>query len=171
MRSPSPAPDQRRSQFQLLRTRRFLPFFVTQFLGALNDNLFKNALVLLLTFQAAQTSTLSSGLLVNLAGGVFILPFFLFSATAGQLADKCARSRIIRLVKLLEIGIAAVGAAGFARGGVTLLFAALFLLGAHSSAFGPVKYSILPQQLYDSELVGGNALVETGTFVAIVRPV
>jgi MFS family permease len=137
MRSPSPAPDQRRSQFQLLRTRRFLPFFVTQFLGALNDNLFKNAFVLLLTFQAAQASTLSSGLLVNLAGGVFILPFFLFSATAGQLADKCERSRIIRLVKLLEIGIAAVGAASFARGDVTLLCAALFLLGTHSSAFGP----------------------------------
>ena len=155
-------------QFQLLRTRRFLPFFVTQFLGALNDNLFKNAMVLLLTFQAAQSSTLSTGVLVNLAAGIFILPFFLFSATAGQLADKYERSRIIRLVKLFEIAIALVGAVGFVRHDVTLLFIALFMLGIHSTLFGPVKYAILPQHLHERELIGGNALVETGTFVAIL---
>jgi 1-acyl-sn-glycerol-3-phosphate acyltransferase len=168
MRSPATVPGQDLNQFQLLGTRRFLPFFVTQFLGALNDNLFKNAMVLLLTFHAAQASTLSPGILVNLAAGLFILPFFLFSATAGQLADKYERSRIIRLVKLFEIAIAAVGAVGFVRSDVTLLFAALFMLGIHSTVFGPVKYAILPQQLRESELIGGNALVETGTFVAIL---
>lgn len=161
-------PDEAGNQFDLLRTRRFLPFFLTQFLGALNDNLFKNAMVLLLTFQAAQSTGLDAGVLVNLAGGVFILPFFLFSATAGQLADKYERSRIIRLVKVLEIGIAAVGTVGFVTHHVVLLFAALFLLGVHSTVFGPVKYAILPQQLHESELVGGNALVESGTFVAIL---
>ena len=168
MESPATASEPELTQFQLLGTRRFLPFFVTQFLGALNDNLFKIAMVLLLTYQAAQASKLDSGVLVNLAAGLFILPFFLFSATAGQLSDKYERSRLIRLVKLFEIAIALVGAAGFVRRDVTLLFAALFMLGTHSTVFGPVKYAILPQQLRDSELVGGNALVETGTFVAIL---
>ena len=168
MRPHTPESEQHLSQFQLLRTRRFLPFFVTQFLGALNDNLFKNAMVLLLTFQAAQASSLNSGVLVNLAGGLFILPFFLFSATAGQLADKYERTRIIRMVKLFEIAIAVVGSIGFARKDVALLFTALFMLGVHSTVFGPVKYAILPQHLRESELVGGNALVETGTFVAIL---
>jgi 1-acyl-sn-glycerol-3-phosphate acyltransferase len=161
-------PPEAANQFELLRTRRFLPFFLTQFLGALNDNLFKNSMVLLLTFQAAQASNLSSGVLVNLAGGIFILPFFLFSATSGQLADKYERSRLIRLVKLFEIAIAAVGSVGFVTHHVTLLFVALFMLGMHSSLFGPVKYAILPQQLRERELVGGNALVESGTFVAIL---
>ncbi|MEO8629200.1 MAG: MFS transporter [Betaproteobacteria bacterium] len=156
------------NQFELLQTRRFLPFFVTQFLGALNDNLFKNGMVLLLTFQATQSSNLSAGILVNLAAGLFILPFFLFSATAGQLADKYERSRIMRMVKLFEIAIALVGAVGFVTHHITLLFAALFMLGTHSSVFGPVKYAILPQHLHESELIGGNALVETGTFVAIL---
>ncbi len=164
---PTP-PNEPHNQFDLLRTRRFLPFFLTQFLGALNDNLFKNAMVLLLTFQAAQASSLDSGILVNLAGGIFILPFFLFSATAGQLADKFERSRIIRLVKVFEIAIAVVGTIGFITHHVTLLFVALFMLGIHSTVFGPVKYSILPQQLHERELVGGNALVESGTFVAIL---
>ncbi len=167
--SSNPTPSNEASnQFELLRTRRFLPFFLTQFLGALNDNLFKNAMVLLLTFQAAQASSLDPGILVNLAGGIFILPFFLFSATAGQLADKYERSRIIRLVKLFEIAIALVGTVGFVTHHVVLLFVALFMLGMHSSMFGPVKYAILPQQLHERELVGGNALVESGTFVAIL---
>jgi len=161
-------PKEANNQFQLLRTRRFLPFFLTQFLGALNDNLFKNAMVLLLTFQAAQASNMDSGVLVNLAGGIFILPFFLFSATAGQLADKYERSRIIRLVKVFEIAIAVVGTIGFVTHHVFLLFTALFMLGMHSSVFGPVKYAILPQHLHERELVGGNALVESGTFVAIL---
>jgi 1-acyl-sn-glycerol-3-phosphate acyltransferase len=157
-----------RSQFRLLGQRRFGPFFVTQFLGALNDNVYKNALVILVAFQGAAMTTLSPGVLVNLAGALFILPFFLFSATAGQLADKFDKARIIRQVKLLEIAIMVIGAAGFVRGSLELLLAALFLMGLQSTLFGPVKYAILPQALREEELVGGNALVETGTSVAIL---
>ncbi len=155
-------------QFHLLGERRFGPFFVTQFLGAFNDNHFKNALVLLLTYHAATFTSLAPSVLVNLAAGLFILPFFLFSATAGQLADKYDKARIIRLVKLLEVGIMAVGGLGFLRQDLTLLLAALFLMGVHSTIFGPVKYALLPQTLREQELVGGNALVETGTSLAIL---
>ena len=156
------------NQFSLLRERRFLPFFCTQFLGAFNDNVYKNALVIMLAFHAAALTTLDSGTLVNLCAGLFILPFFLFSATAGQLADKYEKSRIIRFVKLFEIGIMVVGAAGFLTQNLTLLIGALFLMGLHSTIFGPVKYSILPQHLDVKELVGGNGLVEMGTFLAIL---
>jgi 1-acyl-sn-glycerol-3-phosphate acyltransferase len=155
------------SQFAFLRGRRFAPFFWTQFLGALNDNLFKNALVILFAFGVA-TTAMSADALVNLAGGVFILPFFLFSATSGQIAARFEKTRIIRAVKLLEIGIMCLGAVGFLRRSVTVLLAALFFMGVHSTIFGPVKYSILPQHLAESELVGGNALVELGTFLAIL---
>ncbi|HJW03604.1 MAG TPA: MFS transporter, partial [Azospira sp.] len=155
-------------QFKLLQERRFLPFFCTQFLGAFNDNLFKNALVVLLTFQAASWTTLDPGILANLAAGIFILPFFLFSATAGQLADKYDKARLSRLVKVLEMVIMAVAAAGFVLHSLAVLLAALFLLGCHSTLFGPVKYALLPQHLHEDELVGGNALVEAGTFVAIL---
>ena len=155
-------------QFQLLKTRRFLPFFGTQFLGAFNDNLFKNALVVLLTFQAASWTTLKPELLANMAAGIFILPFFLFSATAGQLADKYDKAKLARLVKLLEIAIMLVVGVGFALHSLTILMFALFLFGLHSTLFGPVKYAILPQHLKEEELVGGNALVEAGTFVAIL---
>ncbi len=155
------------SQFELLQRRRFAPFFWTQFLGALNDNLFKNALVILVAFGAA-TSAVSSDTLVNLAGGILILPFFLFSATAGQVADKLEKSRVVRAVKVLEIGIMLIAALGFTLPSVPLLFTALFLMGCHSTLFGPVKYSILPQHLREEELVGGNALIEMGTFVAIL---
>lgn len=155
-------------QFHLLATRRFGPFFVTQFLGAFNDNLFKNALVVLLTFQSAQWTTLAPEVLANVAAGLFILPFFLFSATAGQLADKYDKARLARLVKALEIGIVLIAAAGFALHSLTVLLGALFLLGLHSTLFGPVKYAMLPQQLRPQELVGGNALIEAGTFVAIL---
>ena len=156
------------NQFSLLRERRFLPFFCTQFLGAFNDNVYKNALIIMLAFHATALTTMSSGTLVNLCAGLFILPFFLFSATAGQLADKYDKSRIIRYVKLLEIGIMVVGAAGFLLQNLVLLIGALFLLGLHSTLFGPVKYSILPQHLQVDELVGGNGLVEMGTFLAIL---
>ncbi len=158
----------RQGQFGLLRERRFLPFFCTQFLGAFNDNVYKNALVIMLAFHAATLTTMSSGTLVNLCAGLFILPFFLFSATAGQLADKYDKASIIRYVKLFEIGIMVVGAAGFLYQNLTLLISALFLMGLHSTLFGPVKYSILPQHLAVEELVGGNGLVETGTFLAIL---
>lgn len=156
------------NQFSLMRERRFLPFFCTQFLGAFNDNVYKNALIIMLAFHATALTTMSSGTLVNLCAGLFILPFFLFSATAGQLADKYDKSRIIRYVKLLEIGIMVVGAAGFLLQNLVLLIGALFLLGLHSTLFGPVKYSILPQHLQVDELVGGNGLVEMGTFLAIL---
>jgi 1-acyl-sn-glycerol-3-phosphate acyltransferase len=162
---PTPPPH---SQFSLLGTRRFAPFFVTQFLGAFNDNLFKNALIVLLTFHAASWTTLAPEILTNLAAGIFILPFFLFSATAGQLADKYDKARLARLVKLLEMLIMIVAALGFFMHSLPVLLAALFLLGLHSTLFGPVKYAILPQHLHEDELVGGNALVESGTFVAIL---
>src|SRR6185503_1558333 len=156
------------TQFALLRERRFAPFFGVQFLGAFNDNVYKNALVIMLAFGTAQLSTLDSGLLVNLCAGLFILPYFLFSATAGQVADKYEKSRVIRLVKLAEIGIMAIGTAGFLTRNLALLMIALFLMGVHSTVFGPVKYAVLPQQLRPEELVGGNGLIEMGTFVAIL---
>ncbi|WP_295006405.1 MFS transporter [uncultured Dechloromonas sp.] len=155
-------------QFGLLKQKRFAPFFATQFLGAFNDNLFKNALVVLLTFQAAHWTTLRPELLANLAAGIFILPFFLFSATAGQLADKYDKAMLARLVKVLEMAIMGVAAAGFFLTSLPVLMVALFLLGCHSTLFGPVKYAILPQHLHTDELVGGNALIEAGTFVAIL---
>ena len=155
-------------QSTLLRQRRFQPLFVTQFLGALNDNVLKNAMVVLLTFHAASWTALKPEVLANLAAGIFILPFFLFSATAGQLADKLDKARLARLVKVLEIAIVAIAGAGFAVHSFTVLMTALFLLGMHSTLFGPIKYAILPQHLHADELVGGNALIEAGTFVAIL---
>jgi len=155
-------------QFGLLKTRRFAPLFGTQFLGAFNDNLYKNALIVLLTFQSAQWTTLAPELLANLAAGIFILPFFLFSATAGQLADKYDKALIARLTKLLEVAIMGVAAAGFWLHSLPVLMTALFLLGLQAALFGPVKFAILPQHLHPDELVGGNALIEAGTFVAIL---
>ena len=155
-------------QFRLLGDRRFGPLFLTQFLGAFNDNLYKNALVVLVTFQSAQWTSMRPEILANLAAGLFILPFFFFSATAGQLADKYDKALLARLTKLLEVGIMLVAIAGFILHSLTLLLAALFLLGLQSTLFGPVKYAILPQHLNERELVGGNAQVEAGTFVAIL---
>jgi 1-acyl-sn-glycerol-3-phosphate acyltransferase len=154
--------------FHLLKTRRFLPFFTTQFFGAFNDNLFKNSLVVLLTYQAASWTSLKPELLANLAAGIFILPFFIFSATAGQLADKYDKALLARLIKILEIAIMVIAGIGFASHSLAVLLGALFLFGVHSTLFGPVKYAILPQHLKEEELVGGNALVEAGTFVAIL---
>ena len=156
------------NQFDLLRERRFAPFFWTQFLGAANDNLYKNALVIFVAFRAATATGIDANTLVNLAAGIFIAPFVLFSATSGQLADKLEKSRLIRLIKLLEIAIMALGAIGFWMQDLVLLFVALALMGVHSTLFGPVKYAILPQKLKPDELVGGNGLVEMGTFVAIL---
>ena len=155
-------------QTALLRSSRFLPLFVTQFLGALNDNVLKNAMVVLLTFHAAQWSALAPEVLANLAAGIFILPFFLFSATAGQLADKFDKAIIARWVKGLEILIVLIAGLGFLLQSLAVLLSALCLLGLHSTIFGPVKYAILPQHLHEDELVGGNALIEAGTFVAIL---
>ncbi|ATE62136.1 MFS transporter [Thauera sinica] len=155
-------------QSALMKQRRFLPFFLTQFLGAFNDNVYKNALVVLLTFQAARYTTLAPGILVNLCAGLFILPFFLFSATSGQIADKYEKSRLMRFTKLLEIVVMALACVAFAFESLALMLACLFLMGAQSTLFGPVKYAILPQHLREDELIGGNALVESGTFVAIL---
>jgi 1-acyl-sn-glycerol-3-phosphate acyltransferase len=156
------------SQFSLLRERRFAPFFGVQFLGALNDNLFKQALVILLAYQTASFTTMSSDVLQNLAQALFILPFFLFSATAGQLADKYEKSRLISVTVAIELVVMLFGAIGFFTHSLALLLTALFLGGMQSALFGPVKYAILPQHLKDTELVGGNALVETGTSIAIL---
>lgn len=156
------------NQFDLLKQRRYGPFFGVQFLGAFNDNVYKNALVIMLTFQAASMTSMSPGLLVNLAAGLFILPFFLFSATAGQLADKYERARLTRLTKLLEIVVMALGAIGFYLQNLAVLMTALFLMGAQSTLFGPVKYAYLPQHLKKEELVGGNGLIDAGTFIAIL---
>jgi 1-acyl-sn-glycerol-3-phosphate acyltransferase len=156
------------NQFDLLRQRRFAPFFWAQFAGAANDNVFRNALVIFVAFQAAAHTGLDANTLVNLAGAVFIAPFVLFSATAGQLADKYEKARLIRLVKLLEIAVMALALYGFWQRDLAVLFAALALTGVQSTLFGPVKYAILPQHLRVDELTGGNGLVETGTFVAIL---
>ena len=160
--------DRGRSQFALLGTRRFAPFFWTQFLGAFNDNVFRNALIIVIAFQASDALGVDSHTLVNIAAGLFILPFFLFSATAGQIADKFDKARIIRAVKLLEICIMGGAAAAFSMGNVYGLLLLLFLMGTQSTFFGPVKYSIIPQHLAPRELVGGNAMVEMGTFVSIL---
>jgi 1-acyl-sn-glycerol-3-phosphate acyltransferase len=156
------------NQFDLLAERRFAPFFWTQFLGAGNDNIYKNALVIFVAFHASSLTSLDPNALVNVAGAVFIAPFVLLSATAGQLADKLEKSRLIRWIKLFEIAIMGLGLVGFWQRDLTLLFAALALLGVHSTLFGPVKYAILPQTLKPDELIGGNGLVEMGTFVAIL---
>lgn len=155
-------------QSSLLGQRRFLPYFITQFFGAFNDNIFKNVLLLFVAFAGAGALPISSNLFINLAAGLFILPFFLFSASAGVLADKYEKSWFIRKVKLAEIGIMCLGAIGFITESYVILLILLFLMGTQSAFFGPVKYALLPQQLKPNELVPGNALVETGTFLAIL---
>ena len=156
------------NQFSLLGQRRFAPFFVTQFLGALNDNVFRNGLVILVTFQGILVAGMNHSELANLAGALFILPFFLLSATAGQLADKYEKSMLMRRIKLLEIGLMMLAAIGLLTKSYVLLLGVLFLMGCQSTLFGPVKYAFLPQQLDAEELVGGNALVEAGTYSAII---
>ena len=150
------------SQFSLLGQRRFAPFFVTQFLGALNDNVFRNGLVILITFQSVLVLGLDYRQLANVASLLFILPFLLFSAIAGQLADKYEKSLLMRRIKLLEIGLMTIAAAAFFTKTYLLLLLVLFLMGCQSTLFGPVKYAYLPQQLATAELIGGNALVEAG---------
>jgi MFS family permease len=156
------------SQFSLLRQRRFAPFFATQFLGALNDNIFRNGLVILITFQGVLVAGMDHTQLANVAAGLFILPFFLFSATAGQLADKYEKSMLIRRVKTLEIVLMMLAATALVSESYSLLLLVLFLMGCQSTMFGPVKYAYLPQKFSDDELVGGNALVESGTYIAII---
>ena len=164
----APPPGRESGQFSLLRERRFAPLFWTQFLGAMNDNVFKVAFTALVTYHASLFSGIDPHSAAFLISAVFIAPFVLFSATSGQLSDKYERSRIIRFVKSLEIAIMLLGAAGFLLKSAALLFAVTFLMGLHSTLFGPVKYAYLPQHLKEHELTGGNGLVEMGTFVAIL---
>ena len=154
------------SQFSLLGKRRFLPFFVTQSLGAFNDNVFKQSLILAILYKLNIDGDRT--IWVNLCAMLFILPFFLFSALAGQFGEKFNKDALIRLIKIGEIVIMAVGATGFVFNHLALMLLALFAMGTHSALFGPVKYSILPQALREEELVGGNGLVEMGTFLAIL---
>jgi 1-acyl-sn-glycerol-3-phosphate acyltransferase len=156
------------NQFSLLRQRRFAPFFATQFLGAFNDNVFRNGLVILITFQGVVVAGMDHTQLANVAAGLFILPYFLFSATAGQFADKYEKSKLIRRVKIAEIALMGFACAALLTESYSLLLLVLFLMGCQSTMFGPVKYAYLPQHLGDSELVGGNALVESGTYIAII---
>ena len=159
--------NERRSQFQILFTRRLGPLFTTQFFGAFNDNLFKAALTVFFVYGGLVAAE-QTDLVVNAAAGLFVLPFFLFSAMAGQFADKYEKSRLIRGVKLLEIAVALLAGAALFLQSLTLMFVVLFLLGFQSSFFGPLKFSILPQHLHETELVGGNGMVGMGTFVAIL---
>lgn len=156
------------SQFDLLRERRFAPFFTTQFLGALNDNVFKIGFTSLVTYHTARFSGVDAKTAAFLISAIFILPFVLFSATSGQIADKYDKARLTRFVKSFEIVLMLVGAAGFVTHTAALLYLCTFMMGMHSTLFGPVKYSYLPQHLGEHELVGGNGLVEMGTFIAIL---
>ena len=160
------------SQFGLLKSRRFLPYFMTQALGAFNDNVYKNALLLFVAFGTFTTMSgdngLDKNLINNLAAGLFILPFFIFSPLAGQFADKYEKSQLIRKIKLFEIGVMALACVAIWQESIAMMILLLFAMGTQSAFFGPVKFSILPQHLRSDELVGGNALVETGTFLAIL---
>ncbi len=164
----TPPSEQRPNQFALLRQRRFAPFFWTQFGGAANDNLFKFAFTVMVTYRAQQGAWLSPGVMVNLIAGLYILPFVLFSATSGQLSDKLRKERLMRGVKLLEIGIMVLALWGFVAGNVAALLVCTFGMGLHSTIFGPAKYAYLPQHLNTAELTGGNGMTEMGTFVAIL---
>jgi 1-acyl-sn-glycerol-3-phosphate acyltransferase len=156
------------SQFRLLSERRFAPFFIAQALAAFNDNLFKNVLVILATYQTAQYTSIAPELLTNIAAGLFILPYVLFSGIAGQLADRYDQAQVLKVVKGTEIAIMAVAAVGFMQNNIVILLGALFLMGVHSTFFAPAKYGYLPQVLRSDEIVGGNGLVEMGTFLAIL---
>ncbi|NHZ62650.1 MFS transporter [Massilia genomosp. 1] len=156
------------SQFSLLTQRRFAPFFWTQFLGAFNDNVFKTALLVILTYEAASWTTLDPAVLNSLIPGLFILPYVVFSATAGQIAEKVEKGRLARFVKMFEIAIMLVAGIGWMTHTLWLLIASVVGMGVHSTLFGPVKYAYLPQHLKPEELVGGNGVVEMGTFVGIL---
>ena len=160
----------------LVRTRRFAPLFVTQLLGAFNDNLYKNAMVLFVVYSIYNSESAEASFSA-LASGIFIIPFFLFSALSGQLADMRDKAKIIRIVKLCEIGIMLIGGAGLLMAwqgiaidlfAIPLMLAALFALGMHSTFFGPIKYAILPQHLHKEEVLAGTGLVEAGTYIAIL---
>ncbi len=152
----------------LFKKRFFSSYFVTKALGAMNDNIFRQAIIILISFKVASEINFSENIMTNMAAGLFILPFFLFSATAGQIAEKFEKSALIRKIKIFEIIVMMFAAIGFYLNNIWFLLFVLFLMGFQSSLFGPIKYSILPQHLKDSELLGGNGLVEMGTFLSII---
>lgn len=152
----------------LLSKKRFLPLFATQYLNAFNDNFYKMAMVVLITYSILQGGEAEEAYYNALAGAIFILPFFLLSAISGQIADSIDKTRVIRWVKTAEIGIMLVGATGIWLHNIPILFAALFAMGVHSTFFGPIKYGILPQHLKEEEVLGGTGLVEAGTYIAIL---
>ena len=156
------------NQLELLKTRRFLPLFITQFFGAFMDNLYKNALVVLILYGMSGKIDSDPKLLTTLAGAIFIFPFLMFSAIAGKLADTTPKNKMMEWVKIFEIGIAGLGTVSLFLESIPLSFLTLFALGTHSAIFAPCKYSILPQHLHQSELIGGNAVINTGTFLAIL---
>ena len=157
-----------RGQFYLFTKRRFAPFFITQFLGALNDNLFKNALLVIVVSSAVANNDSSTNFITNLAAGLFILPFFLFSTTAGHLADRFDKAYLIRRIKFAEIILMLVGCYSLWQANINLMLAVLFLLGVQSAFFGPIKYAIIPQHVESNELLAANAQVGMGTFVSIL---
>ncbi len=154
-------------QFELLATKRLAPLFTTQFFGALNDNLFRSAMGVIIVYGGLIASE-DTNFFVNAAAALFMLPFFLFSATAGRLADKYEKAKLVRMIKVAEIIVAALAGLALFTQSVPMMLTVLFLLGTQSAFFGPLKYSILPQHLHESELVGGNAMVAMGTFIAIL---
>lgn len=157
-----------RGQFYLFTKRRFLPFFITQFLGALNDNLFKNALLVIVVSTAITAADSNTNFITNLAAGLFILPFFLFSTLAGHLADRFDKAYLIRRIKFAEIILMLVGCLSLWQGNISLMLGVLFLLGTQSAFFGPIKYAIIPQHVDSDELLAANAQVGMGTFVSIL---
>jgi acyl-[acyl-carrier-protein]-phospholipid O-acyltransferase/long-chain-fatty-acid--[acyl-carrier-protein] ligase len=152
----------------LLNSKRFLPLFITQFFGAFNDNVFKNAFLIWFTYDIANKLNMNAQLMVTIASGLFVLPFFLFSSLAGQLADKFEKSKLVQIIKIAEILIMIFAFVGFHSENINLLLGLVFLMGVHSTFFGPLKYSLLPEHLKNNELVSGNALIEGGTFLAIL---
>ncbi|MEO6341195.1 MAG: MFS transporter, partial [Caulobacteraceae bacterium] len=155
-------------ELSLLAKRRFGPLFAASVLGAFNDNLFKTSLIIMASYGLYRAEPDKAAMLASIATGLFILPFFLFSALAGQMADAWERARLLRLVKWAEVGIMGLGFVGFATQSVPLLLTALFLLGVHSAFFGPLKYALMPQHLHEGELLSGNAVMEAGGFLAIL---
>jgi len=166
MQNNSHLPTQ--GQSHLLKSKKFLPLFITQFFGAFNDNVFKNAFLIWFTYDVAQKLGMDSQIMATIASGLFILPFFLFSALAGQLADKYEKSRLVGIIKIAEILIMGLSFVGFYFQDISLLLSLIFLMGVHSTFFGPIKYSLLPEHLKDNELISGNALIEGGTFLSIL---
>jgi acyl-[acyl-carrier-protein]-phospholipid O-acyltransferase/long-chain-fatty-acid--[acyl-carrier-protein] ligase len=152
----------------VLRSRRFLPLFITQFLGALNDNFFKTSVVILVTYRTSDEMHIPPQELVTFSGALYVFPYMLFCATAGKLADKYDKARIAFIIKLAEVGFMCLGAIGFLFHLIGFLFAVLLCMGAHSAFFSPVKYALIPDQLKSSELMEGNAFIEAGTFIAIL---